>query len=252
MPPMTFQRPPLGEQPADPARKAEGVRAMFASIAGRYDLLNRVLSLGVDRSWRRAASREALRHSPRDVLDVATGTADFALELARQAPGTRVVGCDFVPEMLEIGRQKARARGLDIVLEEGDALALPYPDASFDAVTCAFGFRNFADYARGLAEMWRVLRPGGRLVILEFPPPQRGLFGALFRLYFQRVLPRIGGLVSGNAAAYRYLPESVLAFPAPERLAQLMHATGFRTRYRLLSFGIAALHVGDKLKGQAP
>lgn len=240
--------PPVGDQATDPARKAEGVRAMFASIAGRYDLLNRVLSLGVDRSWRRAATREALLLEPRDVLDVATGTADFALEIKRRVPQVRVTGSDFVPEMLAIGRQKAEARGLDIVLEEGDALALPYLDESFDAVTCAFGFRNFADYARGLAEMWRVLRPGGRLVILEFPPPRPGLFGDLFRFYFQRVLPRIGGLVSGNAGAYSYLPESVLAFPPPEQLALLMHATGFRSRYCLLSGGIAALHVGDKLE----
>ncbi len=236
------ERPPVGDQ----QDRAEGVRRMFASIAGRYDLLNRVLSLGVDRGWRRAATDEALRLTPARVLDVATGTADFALEIKRRAPGTEVIGCDFVPEMLEIGRGKAAAQGLSVRLEEGDALALPYQDGSFDAVTCAFGFRNFSDYARGLAEMWRVLRPGGRLVILEFPPPGRGLFGALFRLYFQQVLPRIGGLVSGNAGAYTYLPESVLAFPPPERLALLMHASGFQTRYRLLTFGIAALHVGDK------
>ena len=235
-------RPPVGDQ----QDRAEGVRHMFASIAGRYDLLNRLLSLGVDRGWRGKATAEALRLDPQTVLDVATGTADFALEIKRRAPEVQVVGCDFVPEMLAIGRAKAAARGLDLRLEEGDALALPYPDASFDAVTCAFGFRNFADYARGLAEFWRVLKPGGRLVILEFPPPGTGLFGALFRLYFQRVLPRIGGLISGNAGAYTYLPESVLAFPPPDRLALLMHASGFETRWRPLTFGIAALHVGDK------
>lgn len=219
---------------------------MFASIAPRYDLLNRVLSLGVDRGWRREAAREALALGPARVLDVATGTADFALELRARAPGAEVVGSDFVPQMLEIGRAKARARGLSVRLEEGDALNLPYPDGSFDAVTCAFGFRNFADYGRGLAEMWRVLAPGGRLVLLEFPPPRPGLFGSVFRLYFRHVLPRVGALVSGNAGAYTYLPQSVLAFPGPERLAGLMHATGFRTRCRLLTFGIAAIHVGDK------
>ncbi|GBF07636.1 ubiquinone/menaquinone biosynthesis methyltransferase, ubiE [Deinococcus aerius] len=234
--------PPVGDR----QDKGREVQAMFASIAPRYDLLNRVLSLGVDRAWRREAAREALALGPKRVLDVATGTADFALELGARAPGAEIVGSDFVPEMLEIGREKARARHLNIRLEEGDALNLPYPDGSFDAVTCAFGFRNFADYARGLAEMWRVLTPAGRLVILEFPPPRPGLFGSLFRLYFRHVLPRIGALVSGNAGAYTYLPESVLAFPDPERLAQLMRATGFRTRYRLLTFGIAAIHVGDK------
>lgn len=241
--------PRVGDQQTqtDQQRKADDVQAMFASIAHRYDLLNRVLSLGVDRGWRRAAAQEALLLSPRHLLDVATGTADFALELKRRSPNTQVIGSDFVPQMLEIGRGKAAAQHLDIVLEEGDALNLPYPDASFDTVTCAFGFRNFSDYARGLAEFWRVLRPGGRCVILEFPPPAPGLFGSVFRFYFQHILPRIGGLVSGNTGAYTYLPESVLAFPAPERLAGLMVATGFRTRYRLLSFGIAAVHVGDKL-----
>ncbi|MDL2343536.1 bifunctional demethylmenaquinone methyltransferase/2-methoxy-6-polyprenyl-1,4-benzoquinol methylase UbiE [Deinococcus sp. MIMF12] len=235
-------RPPVGDR-QDRGRE---VQAMFASIAPRYDLLNRVLSLGVDRAWRREAAREALALSPRRILDVATGTGDFALELKARAPQAEVVGSDFVPEMLEIAREKARGRHLDLRLEEGDALNLPYPDGSFDAVTCAFGFRNFADYARGLSELWRVLTPGGRLVILEFPPPRPGLFGALFRFYFRQILPRVGALVSGNAGAYTYLPESVLAFPDPGRLAGLMHATGFRTRYRLLTFGIAAIHVGDR------
>jgi demethylmenaquinone methyltransferase/2-methoxy-6-polyprenyl-1,4-benzoquinol methylase len=235
-------RPPVG----DKQDRGREVQAMFAAIAPRYDLLNRVLSLGVDRAWRREAAREALALGPARVLDVATGTADFALELKARAPGAEVVGSDFVPEMLALGRAKARGRHLDIRLEEGDALNLPYPDGSFDAVTCAFGFRNFADYGRGLSEMWRVLTPGGRLVLLEFPPPRPGPLGSLFRVYFRQVLPRIGALVSGNAGAYTYLPESVLAFPDPERLAGMMRATGFRTRYRLLTFGVAALHVGDK------
>lgn len=240
------QMPPVGDRPPEARDKGREVQAMFAAIAPRYDLLNRVLSLGVDRAWRREAAREALALGPVRVLDVATGTGDFALELKARAPGAEVVGSDFVPEMLALAREKARGRHLDLRLEEGDALNLPYPDGSFDAVTCAFGFRNFADYPRGLAELWRVLGPAGRLVILEFPPPRSGLFGSLFRLYFRQVLPRIGALVSGNAGAYTYLPESVLAFPDPERLAGLMHATGFRTRYRLLTFGIAAIHVGDK------
>ena len=231
-----------GEQ----GQKAQDVQAMFAQIAPRYDLLNRLLSAGVDRSWRRAAAEEALLLHPERLLDVATGTADFALELKRRSPATTVIGSDFVPQMLEIGRAKAVSQHLDILLEEGDALRLPYRDASFDTVTCAFGFRNFADYPRGLSEFWRVLRPGGRCVILEFPPPAAGLFGSVFRFYFQRILPRIGGFISGNAGAYSYLPQSVLAFPPPGDLAQLMVATGFRTRYRLLTFGIAAIHVGDK------
>lgn len=220
---------------------------MFASIAPRYDLLNRVLSAGVDRGWRREAAHEALALGARRILDVATGTADFALELKARAPAAQVTGSDFVPEMLAIGRRKAAARRLDVLLEEGDALNLPYPDESFDTLTCAFGFRNFADYARGLCEFHRVLAPGGRVVILEFPPPAAGVVGGVFRFYFRHVLPRVGGLISGNPGAYTYLPESVLAFPEPQRLAQLMRAAGFRTRFRLLTFGIAAIHVGDKL-----
>ncbi|QBY10209.1 bifunctional demethylmenaquinone methyltransferase/2-methoxy-6-polyprenyl-1,4-benzoquinol methylase UbiE [Deinococcus metallilatus] len=238
--------PPVGDRQTGARDKGREVQAMFAAIAPRYDLLNRVLSLGVDRLWRREAAREALARHPRRILDVATGTGDFALELKARAPQAEVVGSDFVPEMLDLAREKAHARHLNLRLEEGDALNLPYPDGSFDAVTCAFGFRNFADYARGLAEMWRVLAPGGRLVILEFPPPRPGLFGSLFRFYFRHLLPRVGALVSGNAGAYTYLPESTLAFLDPDRLAQLMRATGFHTRHRLLTFGIAAIHVGDK------
>lgn len=239
-------QPPKKPQVGDKQDKSQDVQAMFASIAPTYDLLNRTLSMGVDRLWRREAVALAVAHDPARILDVATGTADFAIELKQAAPQAQVVGSDFVPEMLEIGREKVKGKGLDIRLEQGDALKLPYPDASFDAVTCSFGFRNFADYAQGLAEMWRVLKPGGRVVILEFPPPRKDLFGLAFRFYFQQVLPRIGGLVSGNKEAYTYLPESTLAFPPPERLAGLMRATGFRTRYKLLTFGIAAIHVGDK------
>lgn len=246
MPFVTPLPQPRKPQVGDKQDKSEDVQAMFASIAPTYDLLNRSLSMGVDRLWRKEAVALALAHNPERILDVATGTADFAIELKQAAPGAAVTGSDFVPEMLEIGRTKVKAKELDIALEHGDALSLPYPDGSFDAITCSFGFRNFADYARGLAEMWRVLAPGGRLVILEFPPPAKGLFGTLFRFYFQQILPRIGGLVSGNREAYTYLPESTLAFPEPERLAQLMRATGFRTRYQLLTFGIAAIHVGDK------
>ena len=242
-PPAAPNMPPVG----DKQDKAEGVQRMFADIAPRYDLLNRLLSLGVDRSWRRAAAAEALLLSPARLLDVATGTGDFAIELKTRSPQTEVVASDFVPQMLEIGERKAAARHLDIRFEAGDALKLPYPDASFQSLTCAFGFRNFADYERGLSEFWRVLTPGGRLVILEFPPPAPGLLGSLFQFYFRQILPRIGGLVSGNAGAYTYLPESVLAFPDPARLARLMHATGFQVRYRLLSFGIAAIHVGTRL-----
>ncbi len=235
--------PPVGE--GDPVKGSQ-VRAMFDAIAPRYDLLNALLSLGVDRGWRREAVAWAVAKSPAAVLDVATGTADLAIALRRAAPNASVVGVDFSEPMLDIGRSKARRAGVDVVLEVGDGTALPYADASFDAVTIAYGLRNFADVDAGLREFRRVLRPGGRLVVLEFPPPPRGLFGRLFRVYFTRVVPWLGGLVSGRRGAYAYLPASVLAFPAPEALADRLRRAGFRdVRYRLQTWGVSALHRGD-------
>jgi len=226
--------------------KARAVRQMFGEIAPRYDLLNRLLSGGVDQRWRRLAVRLALANEPRRVLDVATGTGDVALLLKRERPQAEVVGADFTPQMLELARAKAERAGLEVSFVEGDALNLPFADGSFEALTVAFGFRNFADYERGLAEFHRVLAPGGRAVILEFPPPPAGLLGRAYRFYFNGVLPWIGGVISGKPEAYRYLPNSVARFPEPARLAQMMEAAGFRTNYRLLTAGIAALHVGDK------
>lgn len=244
--PQPHHKPAVG----DKQDKGADVQAMFAAIAPRYDLLNRLLSLGIDQTWRHAAAREALAKAPARVLDVATGTGDFALELARRAPYAEVTGSDFVPEMLDIARAKGRKlerrAGAQIRWEEGDALHLPYADASFDAMTCAFGFRNFSDYAAGLREFHRVLASGGRLVILEFPPPADNLFGGVYRLYFQQILPRIGGFISGEAAAYTYLPESVLAFPAPAQLLAMLREAGFSARYRALSGGIAGLWVAEK------
>ncbi|GEM47036.1 demethylmenaquinone methyltransferase [Deinococcus cellulosilyticus NBRC 106333 = KACC 11606] len=219
---------------------------MFSSIAPRYDLLNRLMSLGVDQSWRKTATQLALQNRPASVLDVATGTADFALMLKKALPSVQVTGSDFVPAMLEVGRLKAKQQHIDITLEEGDALNLPYADNSFDALTCAFGFRNFANYERGLQEFHRVLKPGGRAVILEFPPPQPGFFGMLVRFYFRTVLPTLGSLVSGKKNAYTYLPESIMAFPEPEKLRRMMEEAGFSTSYQVLSFGLAAVHVGVK------
>lgn len=218
---------------------------MFDGIAPRYDLANALLSGGVDRSWRRRAVRDAVAARPLRILDVATGTADLALALKRARPEARVVGVDFAPGMLAVGRDKARRAGLDVALEVADGTSLPYADGGFDAVTIAYGLRNFEDVDAGLREFRRVLAPGGRLVVLEFPPPPEGPFGRLFRAYFTRVVPALGGLVSGDAGAYRYLPASVLAFPDPEALASRLEAAGFRSvTWTPLTFGISALHVG--------
>lgn len=220
---------------------------MFSAIAGRYDLLNSVLSFGVDRSWRREAARLALEQGPESVLDAATGTGELALLMKRKRPATRVVGADFAAPMLEIADRKAGESGLDVELLEADVLALPFADGTFGAVTIAYGLRNLADLEAGLTELRRVLEPGGRLVVLEFPPPPEDALGLLFRLYFRHVLPRVGGWISGSRSAYEYLPTSVLAFPRPPELAALVREIGFTgVRYRLQSHGVSAILVGEK------
>lgn len=229
-----------------PAR-AERVRDMFSTIAGRYDLLNSVLSLGVDRGWRREAAVLALERGPESVLDAATGTGELALMMKRMRPATRVVGADFAVPMLDIAGRKADERQLDLELLEADVLELPFADESFGAVTIAYGLRNLTNLAAGLAELRRVLEPGGRLVILEFPPPGEDAFGHLYRFYFRHVLPPIGGWLSGSRSAYEYLPTSVLAFPRPAELAVLVREAGFAgVRYRLQSHGVSAILVGEK------
>ncbi len=219
---------------------------MFDEIAPRYDLLNHLLSFGVDCRWRKAAAEAALAKGPRRILDVATGTGDLAILLKRICPEAEVVGLDFAPQMLRRARKKAARAGVELTLVEGDALAMPFPDGSFDVLTVAFGFRNFADYEAGLREFHRVLAPDGRAVILEFPPPPKRAFGRLVRFYYHRVLPAIGGLLSGKPQAYRYLPESVERFPEPERMAEMMKAAGFTPEVRLLTGGLAGLFIGDK------
>lgn len=233
------------EIPASSNGKA--VQEMFSRIALRYDLLNSLLSLGLDRSWRREAARVALEGEAQDLLDAATGTGELALELKRLSPGSTVTALDFARPMLDIARQKLEGSGLAVELVSGDVLELPFEDCSFDAVTIAYGLRNLADRRAGLLEMKRVLRPGGRLVVLEFPPPPEGLFGRLFAAYFRYALPFLGGLISGSRPAYDYLPASVLAFPRPSELAALIRDVGFTgVRYRLLSLGVSAIHVGEK------
>ncbi|MEM6428799.1 MAG: ubiquinone/menaquinone biosynthesis methyltransferase [Deinococcota bacterium] len=234
--------------------KASAVHAMFEALAVRYDLVNDVLSLGIHRSWRQEATHEVFAddisvddirvEAAKRILDVATGTADVAIELKQHCPSAEVVGVDFSEAMLTVGRHKIAGKGLDIVLEQGDGLNLAYPDNSFDVITVAYGFRNFANYPRGLAEFARVLKPAGKLVMLDFPPPPEGLLGRMFRLYCLQIAPLLGGLITGHLSAYAYLGKSALAFPKPADLAQMMLEAGFASvRYRLQSFGVSAIHV---------
>jgi len=232
---------------ADPG--GASIERMFSAIAPRYDLLNRVLSAGRDRIWRREAIRATGLPASGRLLDVCTGTADMALEAARQFPGARIAGVDFSAPMVALGRHKVRRVGLSdrIQLGVAPAEALPFPDDSFDAVTVAFGLRNIPDRQRGLAEMHRVLRPDGRAVVLEFTTPPGRLFRAIYLWYFRRVLPAIGRLISGHHSAYSYLPASVAEFPPPEELSARMREVGFRdVTHRLLTAGIVAIHVGTK------
>lgn len=239
---------PLPEMRAGRPERGSVVRAMFAAIAPRYDLLNRVLSLRQDVRWRRAATRAAAVPPGGRVLDLCTGTADLALEIARQSPGAReIVAVDFCAPMLVLGRKKVRRAGEEarIRLGEASAEALPFRDGVFDAALVAFGLRNLTDWRRGLAEMHRVLRPAGRAVILDFAMPPGRVFRSLYLLYFHRILPVVGRIVSGHPTAYSYLPASVGEFPEPDGLTALLQEIGFRAvSCRLLSGGIVALHVG--------
>jgi len=219
---------------------------MFDRVAARYDMLNSVMTAGLHHRWReRAADRAEL--APGDsALDVCCGTGDLALELAhRVAPGGRVVGCDFSEPMLDLAREKAAsADAPGARFEWADALQLPYDAGRFDAVTVGFGVRNLADLDRGLREMARVLRPGGRLVILEITQPARPPLSAFYSLWFDRIVPLLGNL-SGDPEAYSYLPESVRSFPGPHGLAAKLDAAGLeRIRYTVLAGGIIAIHSG--------
>ena len=222
------------------------VREMFAGIAKRYDLLNHLLSGNVDKRWRRIVARrvrEKLTSSNSRILDVACGTGDLSLTLFENT-GARVVGTDFCRPMLEIAAGKTSDR---IPLIEGDALDLPFRDGSFEVVTIAFGLRNLASVEGGLAELRRVLKPGGWVAVLEFSRPANAIMRPLFGLYFTRVLPLMGGLVSGSRMAYSYLPASVQKFPDQKQLSLLMQRAGFeQVHFENLTGGIAALHMGKR------
>ena len=225
------------------------VNSMFARIAGRYDLANRLLSGGIDRRWRRHLVRAVNRARPRDVLDLATGSGDVAFALARHLPvETRIVGMDFCQPMLDeaVKKQRAQAGVSRIEFRQGDGLALPLAAESVDAVTISFGLRNMADRHRSLTEMHRVLRPGGHLFVLEFSQPVRG-FRPFYLFYLRRVLPWLAGWLTGDRAAYRYLNETIELFPGPAGLAVEIRAAGFSAVHaRRLSLGIVALHEATK------
>ncbi len=229
--------------------KKSQVRTMFDRIAPRYDLLNHLLSLNIDRVWRRHVVQIVGRKSPQTLLDAATGTGDLAVDLARGIPQARIRAVDLSEGMLDVARQKIAARKLDgrIALSVEDAEKLTLDDASVDAVTVAFGVRNFGDIDAGLREFHRVLKPQGQVVILELSRPRNRLFRRLFEHYFHKLLPRIGGLVSHDRRAYEYLPASVSAFPAPERFVEMLEQAGFGDcRARSQTFGIAQIYTGVK------
>jgi demethylmenaquinone methyltransferase/2-methoxy-6-polyprenyl-1,4-benzoquinol methylase len=226
---------------------ATEVRGMFDRIAGVYDLMNSAMTAGLHHQWRERAVDRAQVGPGSDALDICCGTGDLALELRRRiGPDGRVVGSDFSEPMLELARRKSGDEGLPVEFGWADALDLPYGDESFDAVTIGFGARNLADLEKGLAEMARVLRPGGRLVILEITRPQREPLASFYSLWFDRVVPVIGTF-AGDSDAYNYLPNSVRTFPAPEKLAAMMQAAAFtEIRWLLLAGGIIAIHSAAK------
>jgi demethylmenaquinone methyltransferase / 2-methoxy-6-polyprenyl-1,4-benzoquinol methylase len=249
--------PGKGSRPSGVVNETDAghkVREMFTQIAPRYDLLNHLLSLQLDRLWRARTARilKPILDNPEAlVLDLCCGTGDLALALARRGKA-RVLGADFAHTMLVRAKEKARATAAAngrsaIPFLEADALRLPFAESSLDLVTAAFGFRNLANYEVGLREICRVLKPGGTLAILEFTEPPTGVFGGFYRWYFRKVLPCVGGIISGDRSAYRYLPASVAHFFRPEELAALMSAAGFEeAQYRVWTFGTLALHTARR------
>jgi demethylmenaquinone methyltransferase/2-methoxy-6-polyprenyl-1,4-benzoquinol methylase len=233
------------------AEQSRRVREMFATIAARYDLLNHLLSGNVDRKWRRIVAKTLyanLRGTHVRILDVACGTGDLSFAL-HQSGEAHIVGVDFCRPMLDIAASKASKHGFQVSLIEADALVLPFGDGSFDAATIAFGLRNLASIEVGFKELLRVLKPGARVAVLEFSRPKTRVLRSLFSIYFTKVLPVLGGLISRSRSAYRYLPESVARFPGQEELASIMKEAGFEeVTFQNLTGGIAALHLGKRPK----
>ncbi len=228
--------------------KKKQVADMFDSISGKYDFLNHFLSLGIDIRWRKKAIKLLQNDQPKKILDIATGTGDFAIESLKLEP-EQVIGVDISEGMLNVGREKMKKKGLDhiIDMQSGDSENLHFSDNNFDAIIVAFGVRNFENLEKGLSEMNRVLKPGGKAVILEFSKPSIFPFKQLYNFYFSWILPKIGKIVSKDSAAYTYLPESVREFPYGDRFLQILGKTGFNnTQCKSLTLGISSIYVGEK------
>ncbi len=229
------------------SKKAQ-VADMFNNIAGRYDFLNHFLSMGIDKGWRRKAIAEIQETRPNVILDVATGTGDLAIAASKIGP-QHIIGVDIAEQMLEVGRKKIKAKGLDkiISLQLADSEALPFVEGAFDAITCAYGVRNFEHLEAGLKDMNRVLRTGGKVAILEFSQPQKFPIKQIYKFYFKYILPLLGKMVSKHSRAYTYLPESVMAFPEGHKFCSILEQCGFKNaKARPLTFGITTLYTAYK------
>lgn len=228
--------------------KKEQVARMFDNISGRYDFLNHILSLNIDKSWRRKVVRMAAEKNPESILDVATGTADLAIALQKTSP-REIVGVDISQGMLDVGQKKIEGKGLTnlIRLKLGDSEDLPFEDNRFDVATVAFGVRNFENLEKGLTEILRVLKPGGKLIVLEFSQPDTFPFRQLYRFYFKNILPTIGRIISKDSSAYTYLPDSVDAFPYGSAFTEIMSRCGYSNpQAQKLTFGVANIYQASK------
>jgi len=231
------------------ATKTQQVEAMFDNIASTYDTLNHRLSWNIDRYWRKKAIKRLAAHAPKKILDIATGTGDFAIQACQQLPEVQITAVDISEGMMQVGRQKVKKKGLQqhIQFEREDCTALSYPDNTFDAITTAFGIRNFASLDKGLEEMCRVLRPGGQLCILELTQPMSFPMRQLFHIYSHTVLPLYGRLISKDTEAYSYLTKTIEAFPQGERMMNILRHAGFReAAFQRLTLGICTLYFATK------
>ena len=225
------------------------IAAMFDRISPKYDALNHLLSFNIDKVWRRKTAKAVAKSHPNTILDLATGTADLAIAVAKRDPQAHILGMDISEKMLDIGKEKVMHQNLanQIELRLGDAASLPFEDDSFDAITVAFGVRNFEDLGKGLSEISRVLKPGGQAVVLEFSMPERFPVKQFYRFYFKRLLPFIGRIVSKDKGAYTYLPNSVEKFPKPEVFSESLASFGLgKCQAKRLTMGIATLYIAEK------